>query len=50
MFIYKESKVAVLCYHNIATFEEKNNFPNEQVWTIDVGNFEEQLKYLQKNN
>jgi len=48
--IYKVPKLPVLCYHNIATCEEKNNFPNEQVWTIDVENFEEHLKYLQKND
>lgn len=50
IYIYREPKIPVLCYHNIATFEEKNNFPSEEVWTIDVENFEEQLQYLQKNN
>lgn len=48
--IYREPKIAILCYHNISTQEEKNNFPQEKVWTIDIENFEEQLKYLQKNN
>lgn len=50
IFIYSNPKVAVLCYHNIATKEEKSKFPDEQTWTIDVENFEEQLKYLQKHN
>lgn len=48
--LYKKPKIAVLCYHNISTIEEINDYPNERVWTIDVENFEEQLKYLKKNN
>ena len=48
--LYRESKVAVLCYHNIATQTEKDNFPEEQRWTIDVNNFKEQMEYLYKNN
>ena len=45
-----KNKVAVLCYHNLATVDEKANFPDENDWVIDVKNFEEQLKYLSKNN
>lgn len=45
-----KDKVAVLCYHNLATAEEKANFPEESDWVIDVQNFEEQLKYLSKHN
>lgn len=48
--LYKEPKVAVLCYHNIATQAEKENFPEEIKWTIDVDNFKEQMEYLYKNN
>ena len=48
IYIKTNPKVAVLCYHNIATSEEKTNFPDESDWTITVENFEEQLKYLQK--
>ena len=44
----KEPKVAVLCYHNIATKEEKTNFPEEADWIIEVENFEEQLKALKE--
>ena len=43
-------KVPVLCYHNIATAEEKANFPEEADWTITVDNFEEHLKFLKKHN
>lgn len=48
--LYRESKIAVLCYHNIGTKQEKENFPEEKQWTIDVENFEEQLQYLQKHH
>ena len=51
MIYFKEKDtVAVLCYHNIATLEEKNNFPEEAEFTIDVNNFEEHLKFLKKHN
>ena len=50
VIIIKKHRVAVLCYHNISTSDEKQNFPDEQDWTITVENFEEQLKYLQRNN
>lgn len=49
-YIINNPKIAVLCYHNIGRPEEKANFPQEQEWTIDVENFEEQLKMLEKNN
>lgn len=48
LYIKTNPKVAVLCYHNIATEEEKENFPDEKDWIITVQNFEEQLQYLQK--
>lgn len=47
--LYHEPKVAVLCYHNLGTKEEKANFPEEKDWVIDVTNFEEQLQYLKKH-
>ena len=43
-------KVPVICYHNIATQEEKDKFPDEADWIITVENFEEHLQYLQKHN
>lgn len=49
-YIINNPKIAVICYHNIGTAEEKANFPKEQEWTIDVENFEEQLKMLSDNN
>ncbi len=48
-YIKLNPKIAVLCYHNVATAEEKANYPEENDWTITVDNFEEQLKYLQKH-
>ena len=50
IYFYKNPKVAVLCYHNIATPEEKQNYPDESDWTITTDNFKEQLDYLKKNN
>ena len=50
IFFDKNHKVAVLCYHNLATAEEIANFPDEKDWVIDVNNFEEQLKYLKDHN
>lgn len=44
--IYKEPKVAVLCYHNVATEEEIANNIEEKLWTISVDNFEKQMKFL----
>lgn len=49
-YLYKNPKIAVLCYHNIATKEEKENFPEESDWTITTDNFKEQLDYLKRNN
>ena len=49
-YLYKNPKIAVLCYHNIATDEEKQSFPDEADWTISVDNFKEQLEYLKKHN
>lgn len=49
-YIITNPKIAVLCYHNIGTAEEKEKFPQEQEWTIDVENFEAQLKMLKDNN
>lgn len=50
IYIINKNKIPVLCYHNLATAEEKTNFESEKDWTIDVKNFEEQLKYLKKHN
>ncbi len=50
IFFDENHKVAVLCYHNLATEEEIANFPDEKDWVIDVNNFEEQLKYLKDHN
>ena len=49
-YIKLNPSVAVICYHNVATAEEKENYPDEADWIITVDNFEEQLKYLQKHN
>lgn len=48
--IYREPKVSVLCYHNVGSKEEKEKYPDEQLWTISVENFEEEMKYLHDNN
>ena len=48
-YIRNMNKVAVLCYHNIATAEEKSNFPDESEFVIDVNNFEEHLKFFKRN-
>lgn len=50
IYIINNPKIAVICYHNIGRAEEKANFPKEEEWTIDVDNFEEQLKMLKDNN
>lgn len=50
IYFYNHPKIPVLCYHNIATAEEKIAFPEESDWTITVDNFEEHLKYLKKHN
>lgn len=50
IYIINKNKIPVLCYHNLATVEEKTNFESEKDWTIDVKNFEEQLKYFKKHN
>ena len=50
IYILNNPKIAVLCYHNIGTAAEKENFLQEKEWTIDVENFEEQLKMLKDNN
>ena len=48
--MFKNPKIAVLCYHNIGTAEEKENFPDEKDWVITVENFREHLDYLKENN
>ena len=48
--LYTHPKIAVLCYHNIATAEEKEQFPDEADWTITTDNFKEHLDYLKKHN
>lgn len=50
IFLYNNPKIPVLCYHNVATQEEKAAFPEEDDWTITVDNFEEHLKYLKKHH
>ena len=50
IYIINKNKIPVLCYHNLATAEEKTYFESEKDWTIDVKNFEEQLKYFKKHN
>lgn len=50
IYIKTNPKVAVLCYHNIATLEEIQNFPEEKDWTINIENFKEQLQYLKEHN
>ena len=47
--LYTHPKIAVLCYHNIATAEEKEQFPDEADWTITTDNFKEHLDYLKKH-
>lgn len=49
-YLYKNPKIPVLCYHNISTSKEKQNFPEEADWTITTDNFIEQLNYLKNNN
>lgn len=49
-YVYQNPNIAVLCYHNIATYEEKQNFQDELDWTITVDNFKEHLEYLKKHN
>ena len=49
VYIINNPKIAVLCYHNIGTKEEKGRFKGEQEWTIEVDNFEEQLQMLKKH-
>ena len=50
IYLYQNPKIAVLCYHNIATEQEKENFPDENDWTITTDNFKAHLDYLKKNN
>ena len=50
IYIYQNPKIAVLCYHNIGTAEEKENFPEEKDWVITVDNFKEHLDYLKEHN
>lgn len=47
--LYKEPRVPVLCYHNVAKTEERNKFPEEKIWTMELEKFEEQMKYLHDN-
>ena len=49
-YLYKNPKIPVLCYHNIATQDEKANYPEESDWTITTDNFKEHLDYLKNNN
>ena len=49
LYISKNPTISVLCYHNIGTIEEINNFPDEKDWTISVDNFKEHLDCLKKH-
>lgn len=49
VYIKINPKISVLCYHNVATEEERANYLEESDWIITVENFEEQLRYLQKH-
>lgn len=49
-YLYQNPKIAVLCYHNIATSIEKSNYLEESDCTITVENFKEHLDYLKNNN
>lgn len=49
IYTYKNPKIAVLCYHNIGTIEEKKSVPDEKDWVITVDNFKEHLDYLKKH-
>ena len=50
LYVNINKRIAVLCYHNIATEEEKQNFPDEADWIITVENFEEHLRYFKEHN
>lgn len=50
IYTINNPKISVLCYHNIGTIEEKKKFTEEEQWTIDIENFEQQLKMLKKHN
>lgn len=50
LYATKNPTISVLCYHNIGTIEEINNFPDEKDWTISVDNFKEHLDFLKKHN
>lgn len=44
--IYREPKVPVLCYHNVAKQEEIRDIADEKNWAITVENFEQEMKLL----
>lgn len=48
--IFQEQKVAVLGYHSFATTDQISNMTQKDNMIMDISNFEEQLKYLKKNN
>ena len=50
IYMHKNPEIAVLCYHNIGTAEEKEKFPDEKDWVITVEKFREHLDYLKDNN
>ena len=50
VYLYKNPKIPILCYHNIATSDEKANYLEEADWTITTENFKEHLDYLKNNN
>lgn len=48
--VYSEPKVPVLCYHNVLSKEELEIAKEDAAWSIDVENFEEEMKYLHDSN
>ncbi len=50
MFVFQEPKIAVLGYHAFATTQAKQNELKEDNLSMDIGYFEEQLKYLQDHH
>ena len=50
IMLFQEPKIAILGYHAFATKEAKQNELKDDNLSMDIGYFEEQLKYLQKHH
>ncbi len=50
IILFQEPKIAILGYHAFATKEAKQNELKDDNLSMDIGYFEEQLKYLQKHH